>query len=44
MLELLGDRYLCDRLSAAARRRAEEQFDIATAAKTLLTHYRAVLT
>ena len=41
MLELLGDRELRGRLAAAARRRAEEQFDIRTTVGHLLRHYEA---
>jgi glycosyltransferase involved in cell wall biosynthesis len=41
MLEVLGDRPLRERLSAAARRRAEEQFDVRTTVGHLIGHYRA---
>jgi glycosyltransferase involved in cell wall biosynthesis len=42
MLELLGDPALRGRLASAARRRAEEQFDIRTTVKELIRHYRIV--
>jgi glycosyltransferase involved in cell wall biosynthesis len=42
MLELLGDRQLRHRLSAAARRRAQQQFDIRTTAGNLVRHYEAI--
>lgn len=41
MIELLGDPAERRRLGAAARRRAERQFDIQTAVANLLQHYRA---
>ena len=41
MLELLGDRELRHRLAVAARRRAEEQFDIRMTVGHLLGHYEA---
>jgi glycosyltransferase involved in cell wall biosynthesis len=40
ILELLGDEGLRSRLSAAARRRAEEAFDAGRAAAGLVEHYR----
>jgi glycosyltransferase involved in cell wall biosynthesis len=43
LLELLGDPAMRERLGAAARRRAEEQFDLRTAAANLLGHYEAIL-
>ena len=42
MLELLDDRQLRDRLGAAARRRADEQFDIRTRVNELIRHYESV--
>jgi glycosyltransferase involved in cell wall biosynthesis len=42
MLELLGDQTRRFELAAAARRRAEDQFDIRTAAAGLLRHYEAL--
>jgi glycosyltransferase involved in cell wall biosynthesis len=44
MLELLGDQPLRLRLAAAARRRADGQFDIRTAVAGLLQHYEALMT
>jgi glycosyltransferase involved in cell wall biosynthesis len=43
ILELLGDSARRRRLGAAARRRAEEQFDIRTSVGDLLRHYRALV-
>jgi glycosyltransferase involved in cell wall biosynthesis len=40
ILDLLGDESLRSRLAAAARRRAEEAFDVGRAAEGLLQHYR----
>jgi glycosyltransferase involved in cell wall biosynthesis len=40
--KLLGDSSLRRRLASAARRRAEEQFDIRTAIQGLLEHYHAL--
>lgn len=42
ILELLGDSALRGRLAIAARRRAEEQFDIQASVGSLLQHYRAL--
>ena len=40
--KLLGDFALWSRMASAARRRAEEQFDVQTAVSRLIEHYRAV--
>ena len=42
MLELLGNRQLRDRLGAAARRCADERFDIQKAVGELIRHYEAL--
>ena len=43
MLEVLGDSAMRRRLAAAARQRAEQQFDIRTAVSNLLGHYEATI-
>jgi glycosyltransferase involved in cell wall biosynthesis len=43
MLELLGSESLRDSLSAAARRRAQQAFDVSTAATALVKHYYDVV-
>jgi len=43
MLELLGNRQLRDRLGAAARRCAEERFDIRKSVGELIRHYETIV-
>ena len=43
ILTLAGDAALRRRLGAAARRRAQEQFDLRTSVARLLEHYRGAL-
>jgi len=43
ILELSGDSALRSRLAAAARRRAQDAFDVRRTAAPLITHYRALL-
>jgi glycosyltransferase involved in cell wall biosynthesis len=43
IVELMGDAALRRRLATAARRRAEEQFDIRASTGALLQHYRALI-
>jgi glycosyltransferase involved in cell wall biosynthesis len=43
ILTLLGDSTLRQRLASAARRRAEEQFDVQMSVSRLIEHYRVVM-